>query len=354
MDYSALRSGLAATANQILKQSGWGQLVNADIANAAAIAYSKLNLAGSILNADVANAAAIAYSKLNLAGSILNADINSAAAIAYSKLNLGASIVNADIANAAAIAYSKLNLATSIVNADINSSAAIALSKLAATTSGLVRSNGSVMSGGATVVNADVDAAAAIAYSKLDLTNHIVAGDLTDTAAWKKIATVNGSGASGVMEFSSIPNTFQALQVVYYGRTDAAVTATLVKMTFETSPSAGFYYYEQLRGNSTSATAVENAGTSDYIHCGVAVGTSGDASSAGFGNAILPNYAHASLYKGVIIQASSFLALSAGNLFIDMFAGIFKSTSAIDRIRLTPNAGNWTTTSRAVLYGLPL
>jgi hypothetical protein len=65
-----------------------------------------------------------------VAGSIINSDINAAAAIAYSKLNLATSIVNADINSAAAIAYSKLNLATSIVNADINSAAAIAVSKL--------------------------------------------------------------------------------------------------------------------------------------------------------------------------------------------------------------------------------
>lgn len=65
---------------------------------------------------------------------IANANIDAAAAIAYSKLNLATSIVNADISGSAAIAYSKLNLATSIVNADISTSAAIAVSKLAAGT----------------------------------------------------------------------------------------------------------------------------------------------------------------------------------------------------------------------------
>lgn len=50
---------------------------------------------------------------------IVNADVNTAAAIAYSKLNLATSIVNADISTSAAIAYSKLNLASSITSADI-------------------------------------------------------------------------------------------------------------------------------------------------------------------------------------------------------------------------------------------
>jgi hypothetical protein len=43
-----------------------------------------------------------------LDGTIVNADINSAAAIAYSKLNLATSIVNGDISASAAIALSKL------------------------------------------------------------------------------------------------------------------------------------------------------------------------------------------------------------------------------------------------------
>jgi hypothetical protein len=68
---------------------------------------------GDVVNADINAAAAIAYSKLNLSGSIVNADVNASAAIAYSKLNLATSIVNADIAAAAAIAFSKMeNLTT--------------------------------------------------------------------------------------------------------------------------------------------------------------------------------------------------------------------------------------------------
>ena len=66
--------------------SGLGLIVNADVSNSAAIAYSKLNLATSIVNADISASAAIAYSKLNLATSVVNGDIAAAAAIAYSKL----------------------------------------------------------------------------------------------------------------------------------------------------------------------------------------------------------------------------------------------------------------------------
>ncbi len=132
------RTALGTQDNVLIGQGvsspAYGLIANANVDAAAAIAYSKLNLAGSIVNADVNASAAIAYSKLNLATSIVNADVNASAAIAYSKLNLATSIVNADINGSAAIAYSKLNLATSIVNADVAAGAAIALNKLAAVT----------------------------------------------------------------------------------------------------------------------------------------------------------------------------------------------------------------------------
>lgn len=51
--------------------SSWRQLVNADVASAAAIAYGKLNLATSIVNADIAAAAAIAQSKLGAMDRVL-------------------------------------------------------------------------------------------------------------------------------------------------------------------------------------------------------------------------------------------------------------------------------------------
>ena len=94
---------------------GTGAIVNADVNSAAAIAYSKLNLAGSITSSDITN------------GTIVNADISDTAAIAKTKLDLGGTITSADLVDG------------TIVNSDINASAGIALSKLA--TDPLARAN---------------------------------------------------------------------------------------------------------------------------------------------------------------------------------------------------------------------
>ena len=64
-------------------------LTNSQIALAAAIAYSKLNLSNSITNSDISTSAAIAYSKLDLANSVTNSDIAATANIVRSKIASG-------------------------------------------------------------------------------------------------------------------------------------------------------------------------------------------------------------------------------------------------------------------------
>jgi hypothetical protein len=62
----------------------WGQIAAGGIATGAVTSAKILD--DTIVNADINSAAAIAYSKLNLATSIVNADVSTSAAIALSKL----------------------------------------------------------------------------------------------------------------------------------------------------------------------------------------------------------------------------------------------------------------------------
>lgn len=182
-----------------------GNIVNADVSGAAAIAYPKLNLTGSIVNADVSGAAAIDYSKLNLGLSILNSDVSNSAAIAYSKLNLGSSIVNSDISNSAAIDYSKLNLANQIVDADISGSAAISRGKLASGTashvivndaSGVMSSEAQLaISRGGTGQSTANTALNALLPNQSGNTGLALVTDGTNTS-WSEVA--GGGGSSGV------------------------------------------------------------------------------------------------------------------------------------------------------------
>jgi hypothetical protein len=190
-----------------------GSITNTQINASAAIAYTKLALAGTILNADINSGAAIVYSKLNLATSILNSDINAAAAIAYTKLALTNSVVNADIASAAAIAYSKLALTNSIVNADVASAAAIVYSKLSLTNS---------------ILDADIKTTAAIAHSKMAA---LTASKILQSDGAGVVSVVDTATYPSLTELSYVKGAASNLQTQISGINTAIKTRTTVTGT---------------------------------------------------------------------------------------------------------------------------
>lgn len=84
-----------------------GTIENAQIAAAAAIAYSKLDLAASITNSDVATDAAIAQSKLDL--SISNSEVAADASIVESKIEFATDGHAHDGTDAAPVSYNDLS-----------------------------------------------------------------------------------------------------------------------------------------------------------------------------------------------------------------------------------------------------
>ena len=170
------------TTAHVLKSAGdsapvWGFISNANVDSAAAIAYSKLNLANSITSNDIVD------------GTIINGDINASAAIAYSKLALGTSIVNADVSATAAIAYSKLALGTSIVNADISATAGIVDTKLATiSTAGKV-------SNSATTATSDNTASTIVARNA---SNNFSAGTITATLSGNATTATTATTANAL------------------------------------------------------------------------------------------------------------------------------------------------------------
>lgn len=169
---------------------------------------------------------------------------------------------------------------------------------------------------------------------------------------FKKIAEVAGTGASGVMEISSIPSTYRSLMLAVVGRSDTAgAGGAVVNMTFETSPTAGAYNGVVILAT-TAVSSSENIGASAAIQVG-AVPTAGSTASVyGSMTIVLHEYANGSVFKPVEAVCNSPLTLAGGSYQARLTVGTWESASAIDRIRLTVS-GNWTTASRMTLFGLP-
>lgn len=180
------------------------------------------------------------------------------------------------------------------------------------------------------------------------------AGITSSLGVMRKIAEVNGTGASGVLEFSSIPATYRELQITLIGRSDTAGSAgTGVRLTFETSPTAGAYNLVAIQASTGAASAPEQFGASDFLTI-TNVPTAGcPANLAGAAKAFLLEYANTSFYKSVHVLGNQLIDLVSGSATLRNSHGVWESTAAIARVRLTLSSGNWTTTSRATLWGVP-
>ncbi len=149
----------------------WGQVVNASVDNAAAIAYSKLNLSNSIVNADVNTSAAIAVSKL--------------AALTPSRavVSDGSGFISAATTTSTEIGY--VNGVTSSIQTQLNAKAANPMTttgdmiyasntatpatpaRLGIGTTSFVMSSSGTAPQWALLVNANVSGSAAIAGTKI-------------------------------------------------------------------------------------------------------------------------------------------------------------------------------------------
>ena len=162
-----------------------------------------------------------------------------------------------------------------------------------------------------------------------------------------KIATVTvGSGGAATIDFSSIPSTYTDLCLFTSLRSTSGGTAD------------AYYSYASFNGVSTNRTfrklqgdgsgVSSNNGTNPVI--GVNGGTGGTASTFTNGATYIPNYT-SSNYKSYSSDTVSERNSTTANS-LDLTAGLWSSTSAINQITVTTDTGNLAEYSTATLYGI--
>jgi hypothetical protein len=153
-----------------------------------------------------------------------------------------------------------------------------------------------------------------------------------------KIASVTGTGASGVLTFSSIPATYTDLLVKFSLRSDTTGNTTATIKLNTVSPT-------EINVQGSGAAASSNTNTSLIIN---AAGSTALVYSSG--EFYLPNYT-----SSVAKSASSDVVEenNATSARSQLSAYLYSTvTSAVTSLSITDNFGNWTNLSTAYLYGI--
>ena len=155
---------------------------------------------------------------------------------------------------------------------------------------------------------------------------------------YEPIATTTATGSSTVISFTSIPQTYTDLIVIFTG---FATTGNFyVRVNSDTS---SIYSQTQLRGNGSVAgssreTAQQNVYIGDFI---------ADPISA-ISNAVMHfnNYANTTTFKTFLLRGNNVAK------FTDLTVGLWRSTAAITGISVHSSGANFNSTSVATLYGI--
>jgi hypothetical protein len=166
-----------------------------------------------------------------------------------------------------------------------------------------------------------------------------------------KLDEKSGTGSSGTLSFTSISGSYRKLVCVVVGRSSAAVAAADVRLSFNGSSTAGEYVTQLVQSANTTVASAQAIGSVGYHTVGQMPGASSSANLYASIDIHVTEYANTGMYKAVRADQGGALNLTSGGVFTQTTSGAFAQTTAITQIDLTLSSGNWTTTSRATLYG---
>lgn len=151
--------------------------------------------------------------------------------------------------------------------------------------------------------------------------------------------------------FSSIPQGFRYLVLLFAARTDRVAEVDTALLRFNGDSSAS-YGSQSLVGNSATASATAARGATS-ISVATTEAASSRASTNGPGIIFIFDYARA-FEKRVISMSGAFGDMSAdADLFLVVRNGYWQNTIAITSLALLPSLGtNFVTGSRFSLYGV--
>ena len=149
--------------------------------------------------------------------------------------------------------------------------------------------------------------------------------------------------------FTSIPTTYENLQVVIYGRGSNAALSVDVAVRFNSDSGINYGYSSHL-SNGTTDSRSGNPDTT-YIVPGLVPAASAPSGLVGSIKMWIMGYKGTTLNKGIVAESGWMESRSSGGVFLRQAYGFWASTAAINRIEIYPVTGNFMPGTVVSIYG---
>jgi hypothetical protein len=170
---------------------------------------------------------------------------------------------------------------------------------------------------------------------------------LGPSGAFESIASTTTTAGQVSVTFSSIPSTYQSLQIRYNIQSNRAATNDEMFMRINGSSSA-IYGVHRLSGDGTSVYAT---GAYGYTQFDPLAPCSASLATDVFASGILDIHDYASTTKTKVVRNfSGYDRNGAGE--VALMSGLFNSTSAITSLTFDINISNFSANSTIALYGI--
>ena len=163
-----------------------------------------------------------------------------------------------------------------------------------------------------------------------------------------KIATVTvGAGGSSSIDFTSIPSTYTdlCLKLSLRGSASSGV-ADQIYATFNGSTSG--YSGKWLEGSGSSAASSGGTSLTKAYFLNTTY-NSATANTFGSTDVYIPNYAGS---NNKSFSVDTVAETNATTQYMDLVAGLWANSAAINQITITPASSTWAQYSTATLYGI--
>jgi hypothetical protein len=172
------------------------------------------------------------------------------------------------------------------------------------------------------------------------------------SGAYDSIATTTvGAGGSSTITFSSIPSTYQHLQLRYIARdTLGAADVTGLLLRFNSDSGTNYTRHYLLADGSAVYAGAGTSRTS--INGGLVLSGGGPASVFAAGVIDVLDYANTNKYKTYRVLDGVDTNGTSPPGYVDFESALWLSTSAVTSITITLPSGNYAQYSQFALYGI--